>query len=663
MVRGGLADASQSTPVQKTAQYSGCELRSVPSELPEETEELFLNNNRIEFLINSSFAPYSYLKKLSCSGNRMTSLHSNVFSKNSQLHTLNLGNNLLYTHYKQTAQALSALTSLRNLDVSGNVLTEDMAALFVQNLTNLEILSLSHNILMRLDESVFSRLHSLRELNLERNLLYEIEEDAFHGLANLQVLNIAFNQLPCIVDFHLTSVVHLNLSHNAIEWFLSSQNQEEAFQLETLDLSVNRLLFFPLLPHHSHIKNLLLSGNQLAFRETTENGSSSKSSSMLQFVFLNGTVINISSTYLWEETLQRDISSLNVLDMTYNCLTHLPKGFIKKMTALTGLLLGHNTLESLDFIPSEIPVSLQDLDLSDNDLSNLKQSFPDLPPHLQVFNLSLNGLQHFPRQIFSGLSKIKLVDLSFNHLGICSFNDKNSTNCVAWNDINSLQFLYLRGCDLKEIPTNAFSGSPIAHLELSDNQGILLPKSSLQGLSQTLVYLGLRNTSFTDVDFSVFQKLKFLDISVNCLTQIPNSVLRIHLSQLNLRDNKLTAIDLTQTKVLSRKVNAVLLGGNPFNCCSLDWWHFLQRQNSTCILDRTDVKCIHSTLNQGDIHVDLFLSSHCNKRDGESIWLYVLLFLPICLTFVCAGVVFILSFNPRLLPRFIKRRCRSSVPY
>ncbi|MFT7808238.1 negative regulator of reactive oxygen species-like isoform X1 [Arapaima gigas] len=247
---------------QRTALCNGCQLLSVPVDLPSSTEELQLNNNRITLLKNSCLDGYPGLRDLSLAGNGLETIETDVFAHTRHVENLSLAGNNLYLAYEQTGKALSTLSQLKVLDLSENGLTEDMVPFLLQNMTSLENLSLSRNILWRLDQSLFQHLHHLRELNLESNQLFEIEEGVFDSLPKLQRLSMAFNNLPCLVGFQLTQLVVLNASHNAIEWFVSNQDMEDTFHLETLDLRDNKLFFFPFLPSRSYLRNLLLSGNK-----------------------------------------------------------------------------------------------------------------------------------------------------------------------------------------------------------------------------------------------------------------------------------------------------------------------------------------------------------------------------------------------------------------
>ncbi|KAE8280037.1 hypothetical protein D5F01_LYC22174 [Larimichthys crocea] len=189
-----------------------------------------------------------------------------------------------------------------------------MAATLLQNLTSLEYLNLSGNLLRRLDETSFQDLHQLKELDLQRNLIFEIDA-AFDSNPLLQRLNLAFNYLPCLVDFHMTQMVVLNASHNFIEWFIATQDLNDTFQLETLDLSDNKLLFFPFLPDQSRLRNLYLSHNSIRFYEhLADNNTDLNSTTTVEFYNIKKYKSNVTAE-LWTENLHGDISSLEILDL------------------------------------------------------------------------------------------------------------------------------------------------------------------------------------------------------------------------------------------------------------------------------------------------------------------------------------------------------------
>ncbi|KAM6900595.1 transforming growth factor beta activator LRRC33 [Xenentodon cancila] len=643
--------------IQRTALCNDCKLSSVPAELPDSIEELQLNYNNITTLRKSALLRYHSLNTLSLACNTLENLESNTFQHSQLLESLNLANNNLHIGYQETTLALKKLPRLRILDLSQNKLNEIVASTLLQNLTSLEYLNLSGNLLQRLDETSFRDLHQLKELDLQGNIMFEID-GAFDSNPKLQRLNLAFNYLPCLTDFHMTQLVVLNASHNSIEWFISRQDLNETFQLETLDLSKNKLIFFPFLPSYSNLRNLYLSHNVVRFYEhLSDNATSPNSTKTVEFYNLRKYTSNVTAQ-LWDEDLHGDLSNLEILDLRVNQVEYFPQGFIQKMPALSRLQIGTNCLETLNLTSEGFSGSLHELDVSNNRLNQIFADDGTLASlgNLTYFNLSWNDLKQLPSGLFSSLPSIWSVDVSYNNVVFCHSNEaeitaQSDTACVHWQNMISLRQLYLKGCELKWIPTAMFAGLELTHLELSDNPGLVV-QDLLQSLSGTLQHLGLGNTQIQNIDFSHFQSLKFLNLSRNSLPQIPSSLQDINLKLLDFRDNNLSTIPPAQAGALASKLQTIFLTGNPFNCCQTEWFQMFRRRMTVNVVGHSDIKC-----------VDHFQQTHSVKdyqlpchEAGESLLWYFLLFVPVCISLLGISFIVFLTFKPKIIEKSIKKK-------
>lgn len=650
--------------MQTVALCNNAELSSVPSGLPRNIEELQLNYNHVQTLQDDSVLPYPSLKTLSLACNELEKIESYTFEKSELLENLNLASNNLHIGYQESSYALRRIPGLRALDLSENKLDDEMAATLLQNLTSLEYLNLSGNILRRLDETSFGDLHQLKELDLQRNIIFELD-GAFNSNPKLQRLNLAFNSLPCLIDFDMTQLVVLNISYNTVEWFISRQDLNDTFQLETLDLSHNRLHFFPFLPSSSHLRNLYLSHNRIQFYERLQD-STYANSTTVEFYNLKNYTNNVTAQ-LWDDNLHGDISSLEILDLRGNQVGYFPEGFIQKMPTLSRLQMCTNCLETLNLTSEQFPGSLYELDFSNNRLNQIAADQDTLTAlgNLTYFNLSLNDLKRLPSRFFSSLTSLRSVDLSYNHVDVClSGDDENKTDasssCVDWTNVVSLEQLYLKGCYIERIPSSAFLGLSLTHLELSDNPGLTV-QQSVHSTSSTLQHLGLGNTQIQDFDFSHFKRLKFLNISRNSLAHLPPSLRDLDLKVLDLRDNRLSTIPLGLANALAPKLHSVFLTGNPFNCCQTGWFETFQSTKTINMVAESEVQCedpiriIH--------RVQHLHSSVCRDEGGESVLWYFLLFVPMCLSFVGISIIILLTFKPQMLQKSIKKRCLKPTSY
>ncbi|XP_053316122.1 transforming growth factor beta activator LRRC33 [Spea bombifrons] len=643
--------------VSKVADCNRLQLSSVPQDLPTDIEELFLDFNIIKSLDKNSLSIYPGLKNLSLRSNRLELIHIEAFKGIINLDSLSLQDNNIATGYSLVSKAFMFTPSLKNLDLSKNGLNEAMVTILLKNLNSLEYLAVDNNIIMRLDDTVFTGVSNLKELSLERNYIYEIDSGTFERLVNLKTLNLAFNNLPCVIDFGLTQLRVLNLSFNHLEWF-QSQEIDVEFQLELLDISHNQLLFFPLLPKWHHLHTLLLSDNRMRFYADIFD----LESSYEDFLIMENNSTNITTVNLWEEEIISDLSTLKFLDISMNQFKYLPDGFIGKMTSLTSLKLDWNCLETFSVLPMEIASSLTELDLSNNEILELRvDNVSQNVLGLRYFNLSRNNLQKLPRHIFSSMSDIATIDLSHNRLNLCSGSDSDM-DCVDIRHITSLRHLHLSGCEMELDMQGHFCGTALTYLDLSDNRVNCL--HSLMDTSRTLRFLSLRNSlecNFS-AEFSAYQSLKFLDLSGNNLTTFPNSLTGLSLQSLDLRKNNLSSLPfISSYHQILRSLNILYISDNPFDCCELSWLNILRRLSSINISDLSRVTCkfSHRRMLVRDISESVHHS--CQWKTGGTL-LYLLLTMPISLTLLMALLLLYLTFKETLL-QVLKRRCRRSNSY
>lgn len=180
---------------------------------------LDLSHNKLMALPAKFFQPVKLtLKKLNLSSNSISVLVPNLFDDLSQLEYLDLSHNDITSHWISD-RLFKNLTQLRYLDLSFNKLTVFSSPMTFSSLQQLETLSLQHNELRQVPETVqhlrylssldlsqnlihditnasyLSNCHLLFNLNLESNLLENITRDAFSDLPALKVLNLANNRI------------------------------------------------------------------------------------------------------------------------------------------------------------------------------------------------------------------------------------------------------------------------------------------------------------------------------------------------------------------------------------------------------------------------------------------------------------------------------------
>ena len=180
---------------------------------------LDLSHNKLMALPAKFFQPVKHtIKKLNLSFNSISVLVPSLFDSLNQLEYLDLSHNDITSHWVND-RLFKNLTQLHYLDLSFNKLTVFSSAATFSSLSSLETLSLQHNELRQVPETVqhlrhlssldlsqnfihditnasyLSNCRLLFNLNLESNLLENITRDAFSDLPALKVLNLANNRI------------------------------------------------------------------------------------------------------------------------------------------------------------------------------------------------------------------------------------------------------------------------------------------------------------------------------------------------------------------------------------------------------------------------------------------------------------------------------------
>ncbi|XP_041655484.1 toll-like receptor 9 [Cheilinus undulatus] len=232
-------------------------------------------------------------------------LKPGVFSSMKSLVFLNMSYNRLDLYYKDAFSELN--NTLKVLDLSNNDYHFNMRGMghrleFLQNLTNLEVLSLANNrIGMRINQRLVSK--SLKYLYFNGNhlnVMWNFDNNKytyfFQDLTNLAYLDISDNKLKSISAEVLCSLPG---------------------SIMFLSVSENLLNYFP-------------------WRKI----------SALQ----NLTHLNLSQNYLSDllsEVVQFG-DKFSLLDLSHNCLSSIPEDFLSEAKSLRSLYLSHNQIKELN---------------------------------------------------------------------------------------------------------------------------------------------------------------------------------------------------------------------------------------------------------------------------------------------------------------------------
>jgi Leucine-rich repeat (LRR) protein len=331
-------------------------------------EYLDLRKSALNNLPGDAFVNNNWLRSLVLAENELrdldvaTTLGQNLL----QLDTLDLSN----CHLKGplSEDAFANATKLRTLILSGNFLSAWDLSVALEPLTRLHKLSLKNCGLTRLPPNTFYRLTVLEELDISRNPL----NDAFTGilspLETLEILDMSYSNLSHISRGTFSKMTHLQrlvLSGNRLTDLESGlfQNLTQLRTLELNDCGLNR-------PPEEDVFNtgiyedfheLHLAGNPLVITES-------------------------------EPLLPRQLSNVQVLDMSNCNLQTLPKDAFKSTPNITKLSLAGNHIGSgssdTEFI-KQLP-HLESLDLSNCNLNQLSPELFSNNPNITSLKLTGN---------------------------------------------------------------------------------------------------------------------------------------------------------------------------------------------------------------------------------------------------------------------------------
>ncbi|KAK3523381.1 hypothetical protein QTP86_029869, partial [Hemibagrus guttatus] len=390
-------------------------------------------------------------------------------------------------------------TSLRNLSVQ-NTQQVRLTSNTFQGLgkTNLTILDLSNNKMDRITDGAFQWFPTLEYLSLEHNNLKHLTNGTFLGLKSLRKLNLQLalvkshtSPLPVIDNFSFQPLVQLENLHME----------------RTVFREISENIFYGL----PCLRELNLAWSSTGIKQVSNTTFASlQGSPLLQTLNLTGMGIKSlgpgafsSLTNLKTLVLSYNFISQNLMGSEFqglNSIKEIHLSFNQQKINLTStsfinvptlstLMLGRALRPYLDMEPGPFRplVNLMVLDLSNNNIANIKNGLLDGLHHLSVLKLQhnnlarvwknanpggpvlflynvqnltvleldYNGLDEIPVTAFQGLSQLKYLSISGNLL--------NFLHDAIFDDLRSLRVLRLQKNLLTSVRRETFS-VPLSNL-------------------------------------------------------------------------------------------------------------------------------------------------------------------------------------------------------
>ena len=503
-----LSGVSEVSPASTTVmQTSNNELCKDISSLPADSASLDFsgrNNSSSLTLVDSMFSRFTQLESLNLSNNELSNFRSAIFNDLGLLKNLNLSYNQ-FTSLPESA--FSNLLTLETLNLSKNKIQSMHASTFSHvegEVYKLKTLDLSYNEMGVLPDFAFSQLIQLNSLKLNNNKIGELGEYTFFGPFQLEQLNLGYNEIETVHALSFldnSQLTHLWLHGNKIS-SLSDSIFSNLTELSMISLSRNELTEIPDLSSNTKLGDLWLYDNNIS--DLSSNPFSELSN--LRIVHLRGNDL----TTLPADVFQNN-SNLEHLYLSANEISSLPSNIFSGLSKLTALSLSGNKLTVMPNL---------------SDLANLEHLY-----------LSANEISSLPSNIFSGLSKLTALSLSGNKLTVMS----------NLSGLANLEYLYLSANEISSLPSNIFSGlSNLMNLDISRNQISTIEANAFSDLSK-VTHIRLYENNITSLSASTFNGLSnvvFLNLSRNNITSLPNNAFSkmLKLRSLWLHFNKIESI-------------------------------------------------------------------------------------------------------------------------
>ncbi|XP_071982122.1 slit homolog 2 protein isoform X1 [Engystomops pustulosus] len=388
---------AQCTCTGTTVDCHGLALRSVPRNIPRNTERLDLNGNNITRITKTDFAGLKHLRVLQLMENKISTIERGAFQDLKELDRLRLNRNSL-----QVFPELLFLGTpkLYRLDLSENQIQAIPRKAF-RGAVDIKNLQLDFNQISCIEDGAFRALRDLEVLTLNNNNITRLSVASFNHMPKLRIFRLHSNNLYC--DCNLA-------------WLSDWLRQRPRVGLYTQCMG----------PTH-------LRGHNVAEVQKREFICSGQQS----FMVTSCSVLHCPAACT---------CSNNVVDCRGKGLTEIPTNLPETITEMR---LEQNAIKVIPpgaFSPYK---KLRRIDLSNNQISEIA---PDAFQGLRSLNslvLYGNKITELPQHVFEGLFSLQLLLLNANKI--------NCLRVGAFQDLHNLNLLSLYDNKLQTIAKGTFA--------------------------------------------------------------------------------------------------------------------------------------------------------------------------------------------------------------
>ncbi|XP_036816287.1 slit homolog 1a isoform X8 [Oncorhynchus mykiss] len=396
-----------------TVDCHGLGIKTMPRNIPRNTERLELNGNNLTRITKSDFSGLKYLRVLQLMENQIGAIERGAFDDMKELERLRLNRNQLQQLPELLFQKNPALS---RLDLSENNIQSIPRKAF-RGATDIKNLQLDKNHIGCIEDGAFRALRGLEVLTLNNNNISSIPVSSFNHMPKLRTFRLHSNNLHC--DCHLS-------------WLAQWLRQRPTIGLFTQCTAPAPLRGLNVAEIQKH--------------EFTCSGHSE--SSGLQPCSLGGGSCPAMCT-----------CSNNIVDCRGKGLTAIPANLPDTMAEIRLEQNGIKSVPPGTFSPYK---KLRRIDLSNNQISEIA---PDAFQGLRSLNslvLYGNKITELPKGVFDGLYALQLLLLNANKIHCVRAN--------AFTDLQNLSLLSLYDNKIQTVAKGTFASlRAIQTLHLAQN--------------------------------------------------------------------------------------------------------------------------------------------------------------------------------------------------
>lgn len=270
-----------------------------------------------------------------------------------------------------------------------------------------------------------------------------------------------------------------------------------------------------------------------------------------------------------------------LLDLQNNKITEIKENDFKNLKGLHALILVNNKITTIHAKALTPLTKLQRLYLSKNMLKDMP---PNMPKSLQELRIHENDISKIKKSSFQGMANIIVMELGSNPL------KSAGVEANAFSDLKRVSYIRIADTNITDIPKGL--PSSLSELHLDGNKITKLTADSLKGL-KNLAKLGLSHNEISSVDNGTLANaphLRELHLDNNALTSVPPGLPdHKYIQVVYLHVNKIAAVgteDFCPPGFNTKKAmySGISLFSNP-----VPYWE-VQPITFRCVFDRSAIQ-------------------------------------------------------------------------